>query len=66
MRRGADYLNTTLLVAQLAKDDVICLTGGVGPHYAPYLAAPFQDRICPPQGAALDGALALAQRQAIK
>ncbi|MDA7427066.1 ATPase [Primorskyibacter aestuariivivens] len=39
----------------------ICLTGGIGPHFAPYLPEPLRSSVTEPAGAPLDGAIALAQ-----
>ncbi|MCB1386492.1 MAG: N-acetylglucosamine kinase [Nitratireductor sp.] len=63
MERGAAYLNKALAAMALSEGDVVCLIGGVGPHYEPYLAPEFRARIRPPQGTALDGALQLARRK---
>ncbi len=40
--------------------DRVCLLGGLGQPYAPYLSEPFRNLLRPPLGNALDGALALA------
>ena len=63
MTRGADYLNAALGSAGISNDEIICLTGGVGPHYQPFLAPEFHHRIRPPIGSALDGALMLARKK---
>lgn len=63
MKEGAAYLNLCISVAGLGDDDILCLSGGVGPHYSPYLDNKYQGRIRPPCGTALDGALFLAARQ---
>lgn len=63
MQRGAAYLNTALGAAGLAGDDIVCLIGGVGPHYRSFLAPEYSDRIREPEGTALDGALQLARRK---
>lgn len=39
----------------------LCLTGGIAPHYAPYLPAHMHACLAPPAGAPLSGALLLAQ-----
>ncbi|WP_323764793.1 BadF/BadG/BcrA/BcrD ATPase family protein [Marinovum sp.] len=62
MQAGADYLAQAFKVLRLGGADVLCLTGGLGPHYADYLPAGVQARIAPPEGDALDGALRLAAR----
>lgn len=63
MARGASYLETCIAAADLKDTDILCLSGGVGPHYAPYLAQTHQDRLRPPKGSALEGALYLAQQK---
>jgi glucosamine kinase len=63
MERGATYLNTALGTLNLSDDDIVCLIGGVGPHYEPFLAPEYRQRIRPPEGTALDGALQLARRK---
>ncbi|MEM7320558.1 MAG: BadF/BadG/BcrA/BcrD ATPase family protein [Pseudomonadota bacterium] len=60
MARGTGYLKSCLDAATLSDDDVICLTGGIGPHYAPYFDRAYRDRIVPARGTALDGAMQLA------
>ena len=64
MRRGAAYLHDCIGAVDFAADEIICLTGGVGPHYAPYLGAAVQARLQSPRGTALDGALHLARQEA--
>mgnify|MGYP000032302785 FL=1 len=61
MQAGAKYIESCLAAADLHADEVLCLTGGIGPHYAEYLTPETRQRLCPPQGSALDGALALAR-----
>ena len=39
----------------------LCLTGGIGPHYAPYLPGDIAASIAAPLGEPLSGAIALAQ-----
>lgn len=63
MMLGAKYLNAALRAADIGDDEVICLTGGVGPHYQAFLSAEYHDRIRPPKGSALDGALMLARKK---
>ena len=62
MQEGAGYLCLCIETLKLDTDTVLCLSGGVGPHYADYLPQAHRDRIRPPYGTALDGALALARR----
>ena len=61
MQRGAQFLERALDVVGLTGSDVLCLSGGLGPHYAQFLRLDFQKRIRPPRGSALDGALRLAR-----
>ncbi len=61
MQRGGDYLSQALLSLQPGADAPICLTGGLGPHYARWIAPGLADRITPAKGSALDGALILAR-----
>ncbi|WP_223421568.1 BadF/BadG/BcrA/BcrD ATPase family protein [Tateyamaria pelophila] len=63
MSRGAEYLNKVLDLAGITETETVCLTGGVGPHYEPYLQPAYRARIEPPAGVALDGALHLARQQ---
>ena len=46
-----------------AQGGLLCLSGGVGPHYAPYLDPDWQARLVTAEGTALEGALALALGQ---
>lgn len=62
MNKGAGYLSACIKAAGLIGDDVLCLTGGVGPKYEPYLDQIHRNRVRPPLGTALHGALFLAQR----
>ena len=62
MGKGAAYLMDCLNAADLQEDDVLCLSGGVGPQYAPYLETQYQSRIAPALGTPLDGALILAKQ----
>lgn len=60
MQDGADYLMACFTAAGWTAGTPICLTGGIGPHYASYLSADVQDTLQPPAGTALDGAVSLA------
>ncbi len=64
MARGAAYFEELLAVVDLRRAEVICLSGGLGPHYAPYLSDRTRSRLDAPKGDALAGALNLAQRLA--
>ena len=60
MKKGAKYLEEALVALGHQKGDAVCLTGGLGPHYATYLAPQFTENLIPARGNALDGAFQLA------
>lgn len=60
MAEGADYIRRGLAVLGWRRGETLCLAGGLGPAYAPWLG----EEVVAPQGSALDGALALAARAA--
>ncbi|GGF85336.1 glucosamine kinase [Mameliella alba] len=60
MTAGAAYLGRGIGVLDPSGRAPVCLTGGLGPAYGPYLPD-LQGRIVQPQGTALDGALRLAR-----
>ncbi len=62
MEKGAQYIDACLDAAHLEADDILCLMGGLGPHYADYLQPSHQVMLRDPEGTALDGALRLARR----
>jgi glucosamine kinase len=64
MQHGADYLARALEVVGFTAPDVLCLSGGVGPHYARFLPKHVQRAIVAPKGQGVDGAVRLAQRLA--
>ena len=66
VERGADYIVAALSGLGWASGENFCLTGGVGPHYAPYLAPEILAGQIECQGTALDGAFQLARRQRAK
>lgn len=66
MQRGAAYLVRALEVLAFGEGDVLCLGGGLGPHYAGFLPEDIRARIVEPEGSALDGALALARAGRMK
>jgi glucosamine kinase len=65
MQEGAAFIVSALGVLGFAAGDRLCLSGGVGPHYAPYLPEPFTRHLTPPAGNALQGAFTLAGRAAL-
>ena len=60
---GARYIQKGLTALEFATGDRLSLSGGVGPHYAPYLPASFTANLSAPQGNALQGAFALARHR---
>ena len=55
------YLATGLQRMGWTPGMAICLTGGIGPHYAKYLAKGQQADLIAPKGPPIDGAIALAR-----
>jgi|TARA_R110000787_G_scaffold83662_3_gene179924 glucosamine kinase len=64
MVRGAEYLDSALRALDHGAGDILCLSGGVGPHYAPYLPSERTGNLASAKGRAVDGAVALAMRAA--
>lgn len=62
MRSGADYIVKGLNALGHQMDEVLCLTGGLGPHYATYLPHAYSAHLIKPKGSALEGALLLAAK----
>ena len=60
MRSGARDIAAMLSLIGWSNGQPICLTGGIGPHYAPYLPADMQADLTPPVDEPLAGALSLA------
>lgn len=61
LQEAGQNIATLLPVMGWAPEMTICLTGGIAPHYAPYLPEGMQNCIAPPLGEPLSGALLLAQ-----
>ena len=61
LREGARFLERGLIALGFKDGDVLSLSGGVGPHYQPYLSENFTQNVHPAKGSALDGAFMLAQ-----
>lgn len=61
LREGAGFLERGLDALGFKDGDVLSLSGGVGPHYQPYLSERFTQNIATAKGSALDGAFMLAQ-----
>lgn len=64
LKTGAAYIEETALALGFNTGDALCLLGGVGPRYQPFLGANFTRNIVAPQGSALDGAIQLARGMA--
>ncbi|WPZ22021.1 BadF/BadG/BcrA/BcrD ATPase family protein [Sulfitobacter faviae] len=64
MRVGAAYYTRALKALDFAPGDPLCLLGGVGPHYAPYLPEDHLAGRIAARGTALDGAFHLACKAA--
>ena len=66
MQTGAIYLTKAMDVLGLGRDETLCLTGGLGPSYGPWLTPNHRAQISPAEGTALDGALKLAELAAVE
>lgn len=64
MQRGAEYIERAFKALNPKPDDILCLTGGLGPSYTPYLSPDIRQHLRPAAGTALDGALTLARSMA--
>ncbi|MFG6517366.1 BadF/BadG/BcrA/BcrD ATPase family protein [Sulfitobacter sp. 1A13496] len=64
MREGAAYYIRALKALDFAPGDPLCLLGGIGPHYAPYLPEDHLAGRIVTRGTALDGAFHLACKAA--
>ena len=64
MKKGANHLMRCLARLGFRTGDTLCLTGGIGPHYAGYLPEEFLSGRIQPKGSALDGAFQLASSNA--
>jgi len=65
MADGAAYIAQGLTALGWRPDKPLCLLGGLGSHYKPFLSAEIGAAVCDPKGSALDGALELAARLAV-
>jgi glucosamine kinase len=62
MREGARHLGRALTALDFQSGDALCLTGGVGAHYAGHLDARFTGNLVAAKSSAVTGALHLAAR----
>ncbi len=60
LQQGADLLAGDLKQMGWQVGMTLCLTGGIGPHFADYLPDEMNAALAPPNGSPLEGALALA------
>jgi glucosamine kinase len=61
MQEGSDYLMAALRALGHKSDEPVCLAGGVGKHYKPYLGKSDAIEFLEPKGSAITGALYLAK-----
>ncbi len=61
MKDGGFYIESAFAHLKPKKGEPFCLTGGLGPTYAPFLSPAAQEWLRPAEGSALEGALALAR-----
>lgn len=61
MKDGGLYIELAFACLKPRKGEPFCLTGGLGPSYAPFLSPAAQEWLRPGEGSALDGALTLAR-----
>lgn len=66
IKKGAAHLLRCLQAMQFNAGDPLCLTGGVGPHYANYLPDDVTAGLTQRQGNALDGSFSLARARVVK
>jgi glucosamine kinase len=64
LRSGGDYISKSLDIMGHKNGEPLCLLGGIGPFYEPYLDEKHRAAVTPPAGTALDGAVVLARRLA--
>ncbi len=61
MQAGADWILRALAALEREAGEPVCLIGGIGPHYAPFLPEEVRAALVAPEGSPLDGALRLAR-----
>lgn len=60
LQAGAEEIARGLRHVGWRPGQALCLTGGIGPYFAPHLPGPLRNSVTEPLGAPLDGAIALA------
>lgn len=66
LRQAAEHFERNLRLLGWSVVTPVCLTGGLAPHLTPYLTSVVQNKVIPPSGSPLDGAIALARSFASK
>jgi len=66
MQAGAAYLKQAINTLGWQPGEPLCLIGGLGRFYTPFLPDQMVQSVTPPKGTALDGALHLAERLAAR
>jgi glucosamine kinase len=66
MQDGADHIARSLPKVGWGDGQPICLTGGIGPHFARFLPAEMQAALSDPVGEPLSGAISLARGLALE
>jgi len=62
LKAAADHIEATLPRLGWTRDQSLCLTGGIAPHFGPYLHKETRDALIPPKGSPLTGAIALCKQ----
>tara|TARA_R110002049_G_scaffold23545_3_gene83390 strand:- start:115377 stop:116267 length:891 start_codon:yes stop_codon:yes gene_type:complete len=62
MAQGSDFIARGLHALGFRPGDLLCLSGGVGPHYAPFLPDALTTNVQPPKHSAAQGAFQMALR----
>ncbi|MGJ8616342.1 MAG: BadF/BadG/BcrA/BcrD ATPase family protein [Sulfitobacter sp.] len=65
MDEGRQYVESGLNALGFQPGDALCLSGGVGPRYKPFLSDIYVQNLTEAQGNALQGAFSLARRVAV-
>lgn len=61
MQEGAEWIERALARLERRAGEPVCLIGGIGPHYAPFLPEEIRAALVTPEGSPLEGALRLAR-----
>jgi glucosamine kinase len=66
VNEGASYLQSALRALRFREGDRLCISGGVGRHYQPFLDTEFTQNIVDPAGSSIMGAIWLAAESALE